>query len=125
VDRRAGGRTQAQGAGWAGRASAIARHAPRAMRSPPMRPHQHGTASHARVRERELTHGARHLPLSPTVSHTRTFTHAGPLASLFSHLADPMAANIGTNIGSCVTPATAEIGGITIPLTCLWPGGGN
>uniref|UniRef100_A0A7R9VUJ3 Chlorophyll a-b binding protein, chloroplastic n=1 Tax=Chlamydomonas euryale TaxID=1486919 RepID=A0A7R9VUJ3_9CHLO len=49
-------------------------------------------------------------------------TGKGPLASLGAHLANPFGDNIGANIGHCVTPSSANIGGLTIPLTCLWPG---
>ena len=30
--------------------------------------------------------------------------------------------NIGTNIGHCMVPSSVDVQGITIPLTCLWPG---
>jgi hypothetical protein len=49
-------------------------------------------------------------------------TGKGPLASLSSHLSSPFADNITKNIGHCVTPSSVDVEGITIPLTCLWPG---
>jgi light-harvesting complex I chlorophyll a/b binding protein 4 len=49
--------------------------------------------------------------------------YAGPIASLTAHLSDPFGANWAMNIGKCVVPATSEVQGLTIPLTCLWPAG--
>jgi light-harvesting complex I chlorophyll a/b binding protein 4 len=49
-------------------------------------------------------------------------TGKGPLADLATHLSNPFANNIATNIGSCVVPNTVNVQGINIPLTCLWPG---
>ncbi len=49
-------------------------------------------------------------------------TGKGPIASLFAHLADPFGSNFSTNIGHCVVPSSVDVQGITIPLTCLWPG---
>ncbi len=54
-------------------------------------------------------------PLPPVVS-------TGPLGSLAEHLANPFGSNWTSNIGHCVTPATSSVQGLTIPLTCLWPG---
>jgi light-harvesting complex I chlorophyll a/b binding protein 4 len=49
-------------------------------------------------------------------------TGKGPLAALGAHLSNPFANNIGTNIGTCVVPSSVDVQGVTIPLTCLWPG---
>ncbi|MEW5303270.1 MAG: hypothetical protein WDW36_005977 [Sanguina aurantia] len=49
-------------------------------------------------------------------------TGKGPIAALNAHLASPFTDNIAKNIGHCVTPSSANVEGITIPLTCLWPG---
>lgn len=49
-------------------------------------------------------------------------TGKGPLAALSTHLSNPFGNNIATNIGSCVVPTSVDVEGITIPLTCLWPG---
>lgn len=47
---------------------------------------------------------------------------AGPIASLGDHLSNPFGANWASNIGHCVVPQTVDVQGLTIPLTCLWPG---
>ena len=49
-------------------------------------------------------------------------TGKGPIASLQAHLSDPFGSNWGTNIGHCVTPSTVDVQGLTLQLTCLWPG---
>lgn len=46
----------------------------------------------------------------------------GPIACLSDHLKDPFNNTIIQNIGTCVTPDTADVQGIQIPLICLWPG---
>mmetsp|Transcript_37692 Transcript_37692/g.83943 ORF Transcript_37692/g.83943 Transcript_37692/m.83943 type:complete len:265 (+) Transcript_37692:92-886(+) len=49
-------------------------------------------------------------------------TGKGPLGSLAAHLSNPFGSNWATNIGHCVTPSSVDVQGLTIPLTCLWPG---
>lgn len=49
-------------------------------------------------------------------------TGQGPIAALGAHLADPAGQNWTHNIGHCVIPSTSNVNGVTIPLTCLWPG---
>lgn len=49
-------------------------------------------------------------------------TGKGPIAALTSHLSNPFDNNISKNIGHCVIPTSVDVQGITIPLTCLWPG---
>jgi light-harvesting complex I chlorophyll a/b binding protein 4 len=49
-------------------------------------------------------------------------TGKGPIAALTSHLSNPFGNNIATNIGHCAIPSSVDVEGITIPLTCLWPG---
>ena len=34
----------------------------------------------------------------------------------------PFGNNIATNIGTCKIPTSVDIQGLTLPLTCLWPG---
>jgi hypothetical protein len=46
----------------------------------------------------------------------------GPLANLSAHLSNPFANNITKNIGTCAIPSSVDVQGLTIPLTCLWPG---
>merc|ERR1719463_953804 len=46
----------------------------------------------------------------------------GPISSMSKHIADPFSSNIVTNIGNCVIPESVNVQGLTIPLTCLWPG---
>lgn len=49
-------------------------------------------------------------------------TGKGPIACWKDHLADPFGANITANIGTCVIPDSVDVGGVNIPLYCLWPG---
>jgi len=49
-------------------------------------------------------------------------TGKGPLASLMAHISNPFDNNILKNIGECHIPKSVNVEGITIPLTCLWPG---
>jgi len=49
-------------------------------------------------------------------------TGLGPVACLSKHVADPKSSNFITNIGNCVIPDYVNVQGLTIPLTCLWPG---
>jgi len=49
-------------------------------------------------------------------------TGKGPIDSLKAHLGNPFGNNILKNIGQCHIPKSVDVEGITIPLTCLWPG---
>lgn len=59
-------------------------------------------------------------PSSPRPLQT---TGKGPIAALSEHLANPAASNWTQNIGKCVTPATADVDGVVLHLSCLWPAG--
>lgn len=49
-------------------------------------------------------------------------TGKGPLGSLAAHLSNPFGSNWASNIGHCNIPSSVNVEGLTIPLTCLWPG---
>lgn len=49
-------------------------------------------------------------------------TGEGPLANLGAHLSAPFEQNWTHNIGVCHVPKSVDVQGVTIPLTCLWPG---
>ena len=49
-------------------------------------------------------------------------TGKGPLGALGAHLGAPLANNWTTNIGTCAVPTSVDVEGVTIPLTCRWPG---
>ena len=49
-------------------------------------------------------------------------TGEGPLANLTAHLSAPFTQNWTHNIGVCHVPKSVDVQGVTIPLSCLWPG---
>lgn len=79
-------------------------------------------SSSARARTTDACPPPPSLASPPPLASQAQATGKGPLEALGDHLGNPAGANWTTNIGTCAVPKTVDIQGLSIPLTCLWPG---